>query len=243
MARSAIIASLALHAGALSWMAVQCAMPAGGSDAAASLSVPNASLLEESALTPPGSTVPENRFSTAEFLPPTLPEPSAFVSIHPVVAPLASVAPAVIPLPVVALNAKTDPAGGASAFASGESTPRKRARVAVRSAGGGTGAGPANGCVPPQFRVRYTPPYPEEARAERLEGVVLLLVSVDAAGRVADAQIVSSSGHPLLDRAALDSVRSWRFEPARTHGSAVAARVEIPIRFQIRERETGSRRV
>ncbi len=94
-------------------------------------------------------------------------------------------------------------------------------------------SGELAGYVPPQFRLRYKPPYPPEARAQRWEGTVLLLVSVDAAGRVTRAAVRHSCGHPVLDRSALDSVRTWRFEPARQNGLTTAAEVEVPVRFSL----------
>jgi protein TonB len=80
--------------------------------------------------------------------------------------------------------------------------------------------------------------YPPAARAQRIEGTVLLLVTVDSAGRVTDASISQSSGHAILDRAALAAVRAWRFEPARQGGAPVIAQVELPVRFQMEKRES-----
>lgn len=99
------------------------------------------------------------------------------------------------------------------------------------TAGAGRGGGGGPGYTPPQFLMRYKPPYPEEARAQRMEGVVMLLVSVDAAGRVLSAQLSQSSGHDVLDRAALAAIRTWRFVPAHQADQAVPATVEVPIRF------------
>ena len=100
--------------------------------------------------------------------------------------------------------------------------------VAGINAGGGSGGG---NYIPPQFLTRYKPPYPEQARAQKLEGVVLLLVSVDTSGRVTDASIHQGSGHAILDRAALEAVRAWRFTPARQGDRVIPATVELPIRF------------
>jgi protein TonB len=60
----------------------------------------------------------------------------------------------------------------------------------------------------------------------------MLLVAVDASGHVTGTSIRQSSGHPVLDRAALQAVQNWRFEPARREGLAVAAQVEVPVRFR-----------
>jgi protein TonB len=58
------------------------------------------------------------------------------------------------------------------------------------------------------------------------------LVGVD--GRVADVVVKQSAGAPDLDRAAMDAVRRWRFEPARRGGEAIATWVEQPVAFQLR---------
>lgn len=86
---------------------------------------------------------------------------------------------------------------------------------------------------PPRYRRRDKPPYPPAARAQRLEGTVLLLVSLDPAGRVTGVEVKRTCGHLLLDRAALDAVRSWRFEPARWHGVPTASHVEVPVGFRL----------
>lgn len=49
--------------------------------------------------------------------------------------------------------------------------------------------------------------YPREAISRSLEGEVVLLLMLDASGRVQSAEIARSSGHALLDEAALDAAR------------------------------------
>ena len=49
--------------------------------------------------------------------------------------------------------------------------------------------------------------YPPEAIAGGLEGEVILLLSVSETGRLATVEIARSSGHALLDQAALDAAR------------------------------------
>lgn len=56
------------------------------------------------------------------------------------------------------------------------------------------------------------PQYPEAARRNRLEGTVEIRITVGADGRVVEAGIERSSGHVILDREALETVRTrWRF--------------------------------
>jgi protein TonB len=78
------------------------------------------------------------------------------------------------------------------------------------------------------------PAYPEAARVARQQGVVTLRVGVDASGRVAGVQITRSSGFPLLDERAQNTVsQRWRFKPARAGGVPVASEVVVPIRFTL----------
>ncbi|MBU0604180.1 MAG: TonB family protein [Gammaproteobacteria bacterium] len=49
--------------------------------------------------------------------------------------------------------------------------------------------------------------YPQEAVERELEGEVRLRLLLDRSGRVLEAAVMRSSGHPLLDRAALDAAR------------------------------------
>jgi len=77
------------------------------------------------------------------------------------------------------------------------------------------------------------PAYPPRALRAGVEGSVIARVQVDAKGRVSDAQIVQRSGDRdrELDRAVLETVREWRFEPAIRDGRAVASVVNVPVDF------------
>lgn len=74
-------------------------------------------------------------------------------------------------------------------------------------------------------------PYPESARRRGQEGTVRLEVLVKIDGRVGDVRLENSSGHRVLDRAALQAVRRWRFKPATRYGQVVESRVVIPVDF------------
>lgn len=79
------------------------------------------------------------------------------------------------------------------------------------------------------------PRYPLSARRRGLEGRVVLRVFVEADGRVRSVDIVTSSTHPVLDTAAVEAIAGWRFDPARRSGVAVAAWIDIPVAFRLRE--------
>jgi protein TonB len=86
----------------------------------------------------------------------------------------------------------------------------------------------------PLYAVNPKPAYPRLAEERGWEGEVLLRVRVAAAGTVLNAEVERSSGHPILDRAALKSVANWRFQPARRGPLAVESMVLIPIPFTLR---------
>ena len=88
--------------------------------------------------------------------------------------------------------------------------------------------------TPPAYLRKPKPSYPASARLKRQEGVVLLAVEVGANGKPLRVEVEKSSGFKSLDEAALtDILRRGSFEPARLDGVPVAARVQVPVRFQL----------
>ncbi len=77
------------------------------------------------------------------------------------------------------------------------------------------------------------PAYPESARRARIQGVALLRFLVLATGRVGSVTVAESAGHGDLDRAAIDAVKQWRFEPARRGPEPVDVWVTLPVRFEL----------
>jgi protein TonB len=91
--------------------------------------------------------------------------------------------------------------------------------------------------VPPIFNANYlnnpAPDYPHMARRRGHQGKVVLRVYVGTAGTADQVQIHNGSGHDVLDQAALNAVRRWRFVPARQGDQPVAAWVLVPITFTL----------
>ncbi len=79
------------------------------------------------------------------------------------------------------------------------------------------------------------PAYPYQAIRQGQQGVVLLEVRVDKAGRPTSVEISESSGFSLLDESALRTVRRWKFDPAHVGFLPVNARIRIPIRFVLED--------
>jgi protein TonB len=75
--------------------------------------------------------------------------------------------------------------------------------------------------------------YPMEAKLKHWEGVVRLRVLVGLDGRVQEISVLRSSGHEVLDKAALKAVREWRFKPAMRAGNPVEdfGWVDIPFKL------------
>jgi TonB family protein len=72
----------------------------------------------------------------------------------------------------------------------------------------------------------FPPVYPSEARDKRLTGKGVAVVKVDpATGHVTSASMIRSTGHDILDNAALRALRQWRYRPIGI------TTFEIPIQF------------
>ncbi|MGH7965632.1 MAG: energy transducer TonB, partial [Candidatus Binatia bacterium] len=97
---------------------------------------------------------------------------------------------------------------------------------------GGQGAGPVpvdQAANPPILIARVMPEYPQRARRQGVEGLVLLEAILNREGHIEDGIKVLQS-IPLLDEAARQALRRWRFKPARDHsGRAVRVILEVPI--------------
>lgn len=82
---------------------------------------------------------------------------------------------------------------------------------------------------------RTIPPvYPLVAREQGWEGTVRLRIVVDPEGHPRNVTIRQSSGHDVLDQAAVQAVQQWRFTPARDGNIPIQSIVEIPINFDLR---------
>ena len=90
-----------------------------------------------------------------------------------------------------------------------------------------------NDRTPPRLLRNRPPTYPARAMVDRLQGTVLLRLGISVDGRVADVEVFTSSGHGVLNAAAVRAVRGWRFAPARRDGRPVTATVRLPVRFAL----------
>jgi len=76
------------------------------------------------------------------------------------------------------------------------------------------------------------PIYPDFARRARIQGPVVLMMTVDEQGRPIQVQVLE--GHPVFHEAAKQAARQWRFEPARMNGQPVSAAFRLTLKFSLR---------
>jgi protein TonB len=86
---------------------------------------------------------------------------------------------------------------------------------------------------PPRKIADARPIYPEIARAAHVEGTVVLECVIDPTGRITQLRVIRSV--PLLDQAALDAVRQWRYTPSLYGGRPVSVLMTITIRFTLNQ--------
>ena len=155
---------------------------------------------------------------------PTLPETPPVPAV-----PAAAVATTVSRATIVAARMTQRPPPGPSLDVPPDTTSEHDASAAAAGAVVDSApAMPVPGGNPP-------PRYPRRARRRGWEGAVLLDVQVTAEGMVDTISVTHSSGHAVLDRAAVEAVGRWRFSPARVGGLALVSAVRVPVIFRLED--------
>lgn len=134
-------------------------------------------------------------------------------------------------------QAKPAPAGDAPKLVETAPTPPPTTEAPAPAAGsdgaGSTATALAPGDRPVPLEGQTPPPrYPPAALRHGDAGTVVVRVEVDASGAPAGVALVRRSGSRDLDRAAMETVRRWKFRPAQQNGRAVPASIEIPFDFK-----------
>jgi TonB family protein len=113
----------------------------------------------------------------------------------------------------------------------------------VTGADSNTGVGPLQGILgtqqpgggrakEPELLVSAAPIYPTMARQARLEGQVVINAVIDATGKLTNMTVVS--GPPLLQQAAIDSLRTWKYQPGYLNEKPVSTKTSITVNFRLR---------
>ncbi|NBV48244.1 MAG: energy transducer TonB [Verrucomicrobia bacterium] len=132
-------------------------------------------------------------------------------------------------MPPAEIPTATTPAPAAAPAPIVPATPAEPRGVAVAAP-----APVAEVFVPPAFRVRQEPAYPERARRAGVAGVVGVRIALAADGSVRAVELTASSGSRLLDEAALEAARSSTFEPATRGRAPVSSEAVASYRFELR---------
>jgi periplasmic protein TonB len=136
------------------------------------------------------------------------------------------------PAPLTTAPAVADPAA--------KDEPPAVAPAPAPAAAPSVAVAPREPVSPPDFRAAYLrnppPGYPAAARRNGEEGTVMLRVLVSTDGAPREVVLERSSGSSSLDAAALATVKTWRFTPARRAGEAQEAWVLVPIVFRLEPR-------
>lgn len=121
----------------------------------------------------------------------------------------------------------------------GEEAPYLFLVIAPDAQAGGeakTAAGPLKineDIQPPLPIVKIPPSYTEEARQEKLQGVVVLQAVIETDGTVSEVEVLQ--GLPLgLTQSAVDTIRQWRFEPALQDGVPVRVYYNLTVNFRLK---------
>ena len=150
-------------------------------------------------------------------------------------------------LPEVTLAAPTS-SGNANAGVSAEPPPDLSPAEAAKGRAGNfpgiVGSSPANVPAPavptapaavggrvkePRLISSVTPVYPQAAMQANVQGDVKIQATIDETGRVTKMKVVS--GPALLQRAAMEALRQWRYAPSILDEKPVAVDMVVTIRF------------
>jgi TonB family protein len=80
--------------------------------------------------------------------------------------------------------------------------------------------------------LKSAPNYPVAAKQVRVDGDVTVEAVIDITGKLTNMKVVS--GQPLLQQAALDSLRTWKYEPAYLNDKPVPVQTSITVKFRLR---------
>lgn len=88
--------------------------------------------------------------------------------------------------------------------------------------------------APPRPKRAIRPDYPKGSRQRGEQGDVVIEMTVNPQGEVDKAAVVTTSGFPELDEAALRAVRSARFSPARSGSEPVSSTARLTLTFRLK---------
>jgi periplasmic protein TonB len=90
-----------------------------------------------------------------------------------------------------------------------------------------------SGVIAGNLLAKTVPQYPAIAKAAHIQGVVVLQATISKSGSIQNLRVIS--GPPMLQQAAMDAVRSWRYKPYLLNGEPVEVETTINVVFNLSE--------
>ena len=195
------------------------------------------------------SPIPASKGALPKFSKTPLAPPQAVVIPHPIlpVQPNLLGDPRLVPPTTAKLSVFGDPTGVTGPASNGPGT------GGGIGTGNGQGVGPGNGggvgpgegggyggdaysvggdVSAPTCYYEPEPPYSEEARKAKYQGVVVLLAVVQPNGSIVDPKVLKPLGLGL-DEKAIETVKTWKCHPGEKNGAAVPTRVTVEVTFRL----------
>lgn len=144
--------------------------------------------------------------------------------------------PKVVPLVVgISMNNQSDT--GTFAVSAGNTSYGKMEKTAaepgqVQAYRAPKYAPPGTADTEPEQMGEFKPPYPKEATAAGIEGLVRLKVKIDETGKVVEVLVTKGLGYGL-DEAAREGMRRTRFKPATKNGEPVGTTITFDYHFEL----------
>jgi protein TonB len=91
----------------------------------------------------------------------------------------------------------------------------------------------SSGVMAGNLLAKTLPQYPAIPKAAHIQGTVVLQATISKSGSIQNLKVIS--GHPMLQQAAMDAVRSWRYKPYLLNGEPVEVETTINVVFNLGE--------
>jgi len=193
--------------------------------------------LMEHSITPPDAPPVLVEFMQSQPTPKTIEQPVAKpIPVPPRPQPVAAPAPSPQPQPSPSkVSAPTEVAQAAPvAPVSAPPTPPAPPAPPPTPAPVVTAPSRTDVSIPASYSASNQKPiYPNMSKRLGEQGTVVLRVLVKADGNAGEVEVKSSSSYPRLDQAAIDAVKTWRFNPAKIDGKAIDEWYQVPIPFKL----------
>lgn len=86
------------------------------------------------------------------------------------------------------------------------------------------------GMTPPKATRSPDPEFPDLPPDAEPRGIVVMLIGVDAHGRVQPVHVLRSSGE-AFEKSAVATVKTWKFKPAKKDGHPVSVKITVEMKF------------